>query len=106
VDDDREIRRARLRDPRTYATVGEWYNDYRGFVSIQCAHALSRVIQARGMTFADAYDDLVRRGTIIEIGPVPPRGPDPSDPPPAAAAPEGTPMRDVKRNRIVRMAVA
>ncbi|HEY4753927.1 MAG TPA: hypothetical protein VIH37_11620, partial [Candidatus Limnocylindrales bacterium] len=83
VDDDREARLARLRDPRTYATVGEWYNAYRGFVPIQTAHALSRLIQRRGITFAEAYDHLVGVGTIIEIGPVPPAGPAIRDTPPA-----------------------
>jgi hypothetical protein len=72
VDDiEREQRRARLRDPLTYATVGEWYADYHGFVPIQMAHGLSQVMKARGLSFPDAYRLLRDKGAIIELQPAP-----------------------------------
>lgn len=64
---DRELRRARLRDPATYATVGEWYAGYRGFVPIQMAHALSTLIQRDAITFAEAHRRLRDADAIIEI---------------------------------------
>lgn len=67
TDDTPEARRARLRPPETYSTVGEWYADYRGFVPIQMAHGLSRYIKQHGCTFAEAYRALRERGAIIEI---------------------------------------
>jgi hypothetical protein len=66
---DLEQRRARLRDPLTYTTVGEWYDDYHGFVPIQMAQALSRVIAERGISFPEAYRLLRDAGAIIEIEP-------------------------------------
>lgn len=71
MDDDRELRRARLRDPHAYATVGEWYADYAGFVPIQAAQALSRAMRQRGLTFADAYDLLRGAGAIVELSRTP-----------------------------------
>lgn len=64
-----ERRRASLRDPLAYATVGEWFADYHGFVPIQMAHALSRVIAERGITFPEAYRLLRGAGAIIELQP-------------------------------------
>jgi hypothetical protein len=104
VDDDRELRRARLRDPRSYATVGEWYDDYRGFVPIQCAHALSRLIQARGITFAEAYDHLVRVGTIIEVRPMPGGGSGTRDNPPQKPGSKSG-SSTMRRNRVIRVAI-
>lgn len=74
--DDLELRRARLRDPLTYATVGEWYADYHGLVPIQMAHALSRVMATRGVSFPEAYRLLRDAGAIVELpapGATPPR---------------------------------
>ena len=47
-DPDREARRARQRDPHTYSSVGEWFADYNGFVPIQMAQGLSKVMKDRG----------------------------------------------------------
>ena len=73
--DDRELRRARQRDPHAYATVGEWYADYAGFVPIQMAQALSRVMRQRGLAFGAAYDLLHDAGAIVELDDPPRRRP-------------------------------
>jgi hypothetical protein len=61
--------RSELRHWSTYASVGAWYADYRGFVPIQQAAALGRLTSEGGMSFLDAYRLLVRRGSIIHIDP-------------------------------------
>jgi hypothetical protein len=58
-----------LRHWSTYATVGEWFADYRGYVPIQMAHAIDRLIRRSGMSFPDAYRALLRHGAIIHIDP-------------------------------------
>jgi hypothetical protein len=68
-DIEREQRRARLRDPLTYTSVGEWFADYHGFVPIQMAHGLSQTMTARGLSFPDAYRLLRDGGAIIELQP-------------------------------------
>jgi len=75
MDDDGELQRARLRDPHAYATVGEWYADYAGFVPIQAAQALSRVMRQRGLTFRAAYDLLCDAGAVVELDEAPRRRP-------------------------------
>lgn len=60
-------RRAALRPPETYTTVGDWFSDYHGFVPVTMAHALSQVIEREHIPFAEAYARLVARGSIIEI---------------------------------------
>lgn len=54
--------------------MSEWFSDYRGRVPLPMAHALSRLTQ-QGMSFHDAYLELLRRGAIVEIEPWP-RGDD------------------------------
>lgn len=66
--DTREARRARQRPPESYGSVSEWFGDYRGFVPLQMAHALSQ-LTAAGMGFPDAYRTLRDQGRIIEIDP-------------------------------------
>lgn len=66
----REERRSRQRRPETYASVTEWWADYRGFVPIAMAHGLSQLM-AKGMSFHDAYLSLVEAGGIVEIDPWP-----------------------------------
>ena len=68
--EDREARRARQRLPESYDSVSAWFADYRGFVPIQMAHALSK-LTATGMSFHDAYLKLLNAGRIIEIEPQP-----------------------------------
>ena len=65
--DDGRKPRAELRDPLTYSSVGEWFNDYRGYVPIQMAHALDRYMRRTGATFAEAYAALRSAGAIIEL---------------------------------------
>jgi hypothetical protein len=55
------------RDDPGYATVGEWYEAHQGRVPIQAAHALSRLVKERNMSFADAFRILVGRGALILI---------------------------------------
>jgi hypothetical protein len=61
--------KSELRHWSTYATVGEWFADYQGYVPIQIPHAIDRLIRATGLSFPDAYRHLLRRGTIIHIDP-------------------------------------
>lgn len=62
--------RSELRHWSTYASVGEWFNDYHGYVPIQMPHALSQLLKANpGMTFREAYARLLRVGAIIHIDP-------------------------------------
>jgi hypothetical protein len=68
--DDREARRARQRRPESYESVSAWFADYRGFVPLPMAHALSQ-LTATGMSFHDAYLKLLREGRIVEIEPLP-----------------------------------
>lgn len=59
-----------LRHWSTYASVGEWFGDYHGYVPIQIPHALSQLQQAHPeMTFPEAYAHLLHRGTIIHVDP-------------------------------------
>jgi hypothetical protein len=55
------------RDDPGYATVGEWYEAHQGRVPIQAAHALSRLVTERNMSFADAFRSLVGGGALILI---------------------------------------
>jgi hypothetical protein len=61
--------RAELRHWSAYASVGEWFRDYRGYVPIQMAHGLDQLIRRTGMSFPDAYRTLLRRGAIIHLDP-------------------------------------
>ena len=58
-----------LRHWSTYASVGKWYADYRGYVPIQQAVALGRLTRGGEMSFRDAYRLLLRRGAIIHLDP-------------------------------------
>ena len=58
-----------LRHWSTYASVGDWFNDYRGYVPIQMAHALSNLMQDRGLTFPEVYAQLLGAGKIIHLDP-------------------------------------
>jgi hypothetical protein len=55
------------RDDPGYASVGEWFEAHRGRVPIQAAHALSRLVSERDMSFADAFRTLVDAGALILI---------------------------------------
>jgi hypothetical protein len=59
--------RHELRDPLTYSSVHEWWNDYRGYVPITMAHGLDLYTPRTGATFAEAYAALRGAGAIIEI---------------------------------------
>ena len=69
MDDVRELpaRHVCRVDDLAYESVGAWYTDHRGRVPIQAAHALTREMQTRGCTFAEAFTALVDRGAIILI---------------------------------------
>lgn len=75
--------RSELRHWSTYASVDEWFGDYRGYVPIQMAAGLGRLMrQHPGLTFADAYATLLHAGAIIELESEEPRpapGPRPAD---------------------------
>ena len=58
-----------LRHWSTYATVGEWYRDYHGYVPIQMAAGLDQLIRRTGMSFPDAYRALLQAGKIIHVDP-------------------------------------
>ena len=58
-----------LRHWSTYDGVGDWFNDYRGYVPIQMAHALSNLMRDRDLTFREAYARLVGVGRIIHLDP-------------------------------------
>jgi hypothetical protein len=58
-----------LRHWSTYTSVGEWFDDYHGYVPIQMAAALGRLTRDNGMSFPDAYRLLLGRGAIIHIDP-------------------------------------
>ena len=74
--------REQLRRWSTYATVGEWFTDYAGYVPIQIPAAISRLIRNTGMSFPDAYRTLLKRGAIIHL--------DPADDAEAPAGEQGT----------------
>ena len=62
--------KSELRDWSTYATVGEWFDDYHGYVPIQMAAGLSRLMRTHiELTFPEAYATLLHAGTIIELQP-------------------------------------
>ena len=62
--------KSELRHWSTYSSVGVWFTHYRGYVPIQMAVALSRVLRDHpGMTFADAYARLLHAGAIIHLDP-------------------------------------
>lgn len=61
--------RSELRHWSTYATVTEWFDDYRGYVPTQMAHGIDQLIRRIGMSFPDAYRQLVGRGAIIHLDP-------------------------------------
>lgn len=65
----RRKRQDQLRHWSTYETIGQWYDDYAGYVPIQMAQEISQVIKEYGVTFADAYGMLLRAGKIIHLGP-------------------------------------
>jgi hypothetical protein len=59
-----------LRHWSTYASVGDWFDHYRGYVPIQMAVGLGRVLHDHpGMTFPDAYAGLLHVGAIIHLDP-------------------------------------
>jgi hypothetical protein len=59
-----------LRHWSTYASVGEWYDDYHGYVPIQMAAGLSQLMRKHPeLTFPEAYASLLRAGAIIELQP-------------------------------------
>jgi hypothetical protein len=61
--------RSELRHWSTYASVGEWFRDYHGYVPIQAAAGLDRLMRQSGMSFPEAYRTLLGRGAIIHIDP-------------------------------------
>ena len=60
--------KSELRHWSTYATVGEWFDDYHGYVPIEMAAGLSRLMRKRPeLTFPEAYAALLHAGAIIEL---------------------------------------
>jgi hypothetical protein len=92
-------RKARLRDPHTYTTAGEWWGDYRGFVPIQMAHGLSQVMKRRGVTFPEAWDILVGTGQIVMLDDAPGEATDPE----ATAAANESDAHEVRRTARSRL---
>lgn len=57
-----------LRHWSTYASVGEWYDDYHGYVPLVMAVGLTQLMQKHPeLTFPVAYASLRRAGNIIEL---------------------------------------
>jgi len=75
--------RSELRHWSTYASVSEWFQDYHGYVPIQMAAGLDRLIRDTGMSFPDAYRALLGAGKIIHVDPVDDLEPPPAGPPDA-----------------------
>ena len=71
VDEYGRVPHHRLRHWSTYATAGEYWADYRGYVPIQQMVVISQVMRARGCTFVEAYRVLLDTGAIIHIEEVP-----------------------------------
>ena len=67
--------RSELRHWSTYATVSEWFRDYHGYVPIQMAAGLDRLMRDTGKSFPEAYRTLVGKGRIIHIDPADDREP-------------------------------
>jgi len=61
--------RSELRHWSTYDPVDEWYRDYHGYVPVDAALGLRRLIRETGMSFPDAYRTLLGAGKIIHIDP-------------------------------------
>lgn len=59
-----QLRRAPTRDPLTYATVSEWWSDWRGFAPVVMAHHLS-LLERAGVPFAEAWQAGVESGAIV-----------------------------------------
>jgi len=81
--------RDELRHWSTYTTVSEWYLDYHGYVPIEAAAGLSRLIRETGMTFPDAYRALLEARKIIHIDPTDDLELPPEEPPDAVAPTPG-----------------
>ena len=59
-----------LRHWSTYASVTDWFDDYHGYVPIEMAAGLSRLMREHPeLTFPQAYAWLVHTGAIIELHP-------------------------------------
>jgi hypothetical protein len=57
-----------LRHWSTYASVGEWYDDYHGYVPSMMAVGLSQLMRKEPeLTFPQAYASLLGAGRIIEL---------------------------------------
>jgi len=84
--------RSELRGWSEYASVSEWFRDYRGYVPIQIAAGLDRLIRDTGMSFPDAYRALLGAGKIIHVDPV-----DDLEPPPAGPRDAVTPTSVVAK---------
>ena len=50
-----------------YSEVRAWFDDYRGAVPIQQAAGIDRLMKVRGLTFANAYAELLARGVIVHV---------------------------------------
>ncbi len=60
--------KSELRHWSTYASVGEWYDDYNGYVPSMMAVGLSQLMRRRPeLTFPEAYASLLGGGRIIEL---------------------------------------
>ena len=60
--------KSELRHWSTYASVGEWYEDYHGYVPSMMAVGLSQLMRQRPeLTFPAAYASLRGAGRIIEL---------------------------------------
>jgi hypothetical protein len=59
--------RSKLRHWSTYATTGEFYDDYAGYVPLAMMAGITRLQKAMRMSFADAYRTLYEAGAIIHL---------------------------------------
>jgi hypothetical protein len=60
--------KSELRHWSTYASVGEWYDDYHGYVPSMMAVGLSQLMRKQPeLTFPQAYASLLGAGRIIEL---------------------------------------
>jgi len=60
--------KSELRHWSTYASVGEWYDDYHGYVPSMMAVGLSQLMRKQpDLTFPAAYASLLGAGRIIEL---------------------------------------
>ena len=55
------------RDDPAYPDLSSWWADHRGYVPIQMPHAIQRAMQARGLSFGEAYKLVRKKGVIVLV---------------------------------------